>query len=61
MYAIRSYYAGKGGEFYLENAPPGRYRGTVGVPGRPCAFELTIPRSDEMLIELGGISCEESR
>jgi len=52
---------GKGGEFYLENAPPGRYRGTVGVPGRPCAFELTIPRSDEMLIELGGISCEETR
>jgi len=52
---------GKGGEFYLENAAPGRYRGTVLVPERPCAFELTIPRSEEMLIELGGISCEESR
>jgi outer membrane usher protein len=51
---------GKGGEFYLENAAPGRYRGTVLVPGRPCAFEMTIPKSDEMLIELGGLSCEET-
>jgi len=52
---------GKGGEFYLENAAPGIYRGTVRLPDRPCAFELTIPKSDEMLIELGGISCEETR
>lgn len=52
---------GKGGEFYLENAAPGRYRGTVQVPDRPCAFEVTIPKSDEMLIELGGLSCEETR
>ena len=49
---------GKGGEFYLENLPPGRYRGTVQVPEAPCPFEMEIPRSDEMLIELGGLSCE---
>lgn len=52
---------GKGGEFYLENAAPGLYRGTVPAPGRPCRFEVTIPKSDEMLIELGGIACEEIR
>lgn len=52
---------GKGGEFYLENTVPGRYRGTVELPDRPCRFEVTIPRSDEMLIELGGLSCEETR
>lgn len=52
---------GKGGEFYLENAAPGRYRGVALVPDRSCAFEATIPKSDEMLIELGGIACEETR
>lgn len=50
---------GKGGEFYLENVAPGRYRGIVPAPDRPCMFEMTIPESDEMLIDLGGISCEE--
>lgn len=52
---------GKGGEFYLENAPPGLYRGTARGPERACTFALTIPASEEMLVELGGISCEESR
>lgn len=49
---------GKGGEFYLENVPPGRYRASVLGPDGPCGFEMEIPASDEMLIEQGGLSCE---
>lgn len=49
---------GRGGEFYLENLPPGRYRATVPVNGKRCEFELVIPASSETFVDLGEQTCE---
>jgi outer membrane usher protein len=48
---------GKEGEFYLENVPPGRYTGKVVSPGKECTVTLVVPQSDEMMIDLGSLSC----
>lgn len=48
---------GRGGEFYLENIPPGRYAAWVNVGQQRCAFELTIPPSTEALTELPPVLC----
>lgn len=44
---------GRGGEFYIENLKPGRHQARFGFDGRQCSFELTVPESREMLIDLG--------
>jgi outer membrane usher protein len=56
-----SFPTGKGGEFYLENIPPGRYRASVRIFGRPCSFDLVVPVTDEMIVDLGEVTCEGSR
>jgi outer membrane usher protein len=47
---------GRGGEFYFENVPAGDYPARVQVPGRDCAFTLSIPGSDETLVRLPEVS-----
>lgn len=49
---------GKGGEFYLENLKPGRYRGEFNYLDKPIIFDIMIPKSDEVVVELGEILCE---
>lgn len=50
---------GKGGEVYLENLQPGSYRASFDYDGRLCEFQLSVPDSQEMLIELGELDvCE---
>ncbi|MCR4347460.1 MAG: fimbria/pilus outer membrane usher protein [Sulfuricaulis sp.] len=50
---------GKGGELYLENLKPGSYRARFDYDGRHCEFDLSVPDSQEMLIELGELHvCE---
>lgn len=44
---------GRGGEFYIENLAPGRHAARFVLGERRCNFELTIPSSQEMLIDLG--------
>ncbi len=44
---------GRGGEFYIENLKPGRHAARFTLGERRCAFELTVPPSQEMLIDLG--------
>lgn len=56
-----SFPTGRGGEFYLENIPPGRHRVSVRLPERPCSFYLVVPESDEMIVDLGEVTCEGSR
>jgi outer membrane usher protein len=49
---------GKRGEFYLENVPAGSHPARVFTQGRECRFELDIPESAEMMIDLGEVICE---
>lgn len=48
---------GRGGEFYLENIPPGTYSATIQLEGKPCVFDVTVPVSDETFLELGDVRC----
>ena len=52
---------GKGGEFYLEDLAPGAYAGSVESGGKRFLFELKVPDSEDMIIDLGGLTCEEQR
>ncbi len=52
---------GKGGEFYLENVPPGTYRSLAEISGKSCSFDLTVPETDEMIVDLGVLTCESIR
>lgn len=49
---------GKGGEFYLENLPSGKWPARLFLKERDCKFVLTIPKSDEMLVDIGEVTCE---
>jgi outer membrane usher protein len=50
---------GSAGDFYLEDAPPGRYTGTLEAQGRSHACRLTVPAFSEPVHELKeGIVCE---
>ena len=49
---------GKGGEFYLENIKPGKYRGEFKFLDKDHVFDIIIPKSDEVLVDLGEVICE---
>jgi outer membrane usher protein FimD/PapC len=48
-----TYPTGRGGEFYVENVPPGRYPVEFFYEHKPRRFMLTVPDSDEMIVDLG--------
>lgn len=48
------------GQFYLENLSPGRYPADVAYAGKSCRLSLAIPRSEETLVDLGLIFCDEA-
>jgi outer membrane usher protein FimD/PapC len=52
---------GKGGEFYLEDLAPGVYAGSVESGGKRFRFELKVPDTNDMIIDLGGLTGEEQR
>jgi outer membrane usher protein FimD/PapC len=52
---------GRGGEFYLEEMGPGVYDGSVESGGKRFRFELKVPDTKDMIIDLGGLTCEEQR
>lgn len=49
---------GKGGEFYLENIKPGRYRGEFKYLEKTYSFDIIIPESDEVIVDLGEVIAE---
>ncbi len=51
----------RGGEFYLENIPPGTYKAEFVFEGKSRSFRLTIPESNDMIIDLGGIVIENTK
>ena len=50
---------GRGGEFYLENVEPGEHKGTFVFQGKTCTIGLVIPKTEEMIIDLGSLVCED--
>ena len=48
---------GKLGEFYLENIGAGKFPATVDYKNRLCDFNLDIPSSDDVEINLGTVTC----
>jgi len=53
----QEYVVGKGGEFYLENVPPGQYRANVLFEEKLCHFTMEIQQSDDILVDLGTYAC----
>ena len=49
---------GKRGEFYLENLRPGRFSAKITLEDKQCSFEIAVPDSKEMNVNMGDISCE---
>jgi outer membrane usher protein len=49
---------GKGGELYLENIKPGKYKGEFKYLDKMFTFDIIIPKSEEVLVDLGEINCE---
>lgn len=52
---------GKDGEFYLENIKPGRYITSFNYNGKTCSSGIIIPETEEMIVDLGEIICEDTR
>ena len=48
------------GEFYVENVYTGSYKATVIFDQKPCTFDLTVPETEESLVDLGDLICETS-
>lgn len=51
---------GEGGEFYVENAAPGRYEATIALEAGACVAFFEIPDSPDPLIDIGEVSCAAS-
>lgn len=49
---------GKRGEFYIENLKPGKFPAKMTLEDKQCSFEITVPESREMNVNIGDISCE---
>jgi outer membrane usher protein FimD/PapC len=52
---------GKGGEFYVEDLGPGIHAASVEQEGKPCLFEMKVPSTDDMILDLGRLTCEVPR
>lgn len=46
------------GSFYLEDVAPGTYRGEATRRGERCRFELRVPESREIVVDLREVACE---
>lgn len=49
---------GKGGEFYLEDIKPGQYLLNITFEDKDCGLTITVPESNDMVIDLGGLICK---
>jgi len=48
---------GSGGEFELENLPPGSYTALAVGPAGTCAAPLRVPEGDERVVNVGTVRC----
>jgi outer membrane usher protein len=49
---------GKDGEFYFENIPAGEHQAKIIYKGKECKFDIIIPESEDIMVDLGKIVCE---
>ena len=49
---------GKNGEFYFENISPGIYPARLFLNDKECRFDLHVPESDSMMVDMGDVVCE---
>ncbi len=47
------------GSFYVENVTAGRYQGEATRRGERCRFELRVPESREIVVDLREVACEK--
>ena len=52
------YIVGNRGEFYLENILPGTYPTRLFMEEKECRFQMTIPSSNDVMVNIGRLSCE---
>lgn len=55
--AVMEAVVGKKGFFYLENIPPGIFPAIVSLDENTCHFELVIPDSADVAVDLGELEC----
>lgn len=48
---------GRGGEFYFENLPPGRYAGVAEAEPGACRLEIDVPAEGSAFIDAGRLHC----
>lgn len=51
---------GKNGEFYLENLPAGHLPARLFRKDEVCFFELAIPESNDVMVNMGEVICERN-
>lgn len=49
---------GRGGEFYMENLPSGRFPAEVFYKRKRCSFSMEIPESADNTVDIGEVTCE---
>ncbi|MEF9438009.1 MAG: fimbria/pilus outer membrane usher protein [Candidatus Mariimomonas ferrooxydans] len=49
---------GRDGEFYLENIPSGKHPAKILYRGKECKFDIIIPDSEEIMMDLGKLTCK---
>jgi outer membrane usher protein len=49
--------AGRNGQFYLENLPPGTYEGHLETEHLRCKATITVPETTESFVTLGDVPC----
>ncbi len=49
---------GKNGEFYFENLPPGTHPATILYNGKECIFDIIVPKTEGIWVNLGKVICE---
>jgi outer membrane usher protein len=54
-----TFVTGRGGEFYVEDLPPGRYPGRMSSNGTRCRFELDVRAAQGALTDLGEVTCQQ--
>jgi outer membrane usher protein len=57
---VKEVIVGKNGAFYLENLPAGRFPARLFSKDKACSFVLSIPDSEDLMVNMGDVICERN-